>query len=492
MSVIIWKPTTTLAQYPSFADPAKLDEGKCSWGGSADRTEIRSELATSLIAGKRREATTMSIPGDRAAMVAAFDKADTDRRLQVLKTPDVMLPVLRNARYESSWTPRRSARDWKKARETGDIIINPLSRIHVEVMDDYYIPSYVQATIEANHDGLQPHLEWWAGRFGCARQLYRCNLAPDDFNVSEAVMAQRTSFSVPGRLYYFSGNPPVERVSDRFNTERLAEYVAAKCVAEPRNTDLLVRGFSETSAATMDLLTELAELPETLKMIYNAVKWGMEKTREFRSKEAALRAKQRRAKNPVHWREIQDEIASLWMNYRYGLGPIAYSISDALDYLERRGAVYATTRLGVNGEVNYDLHGWKVTIPYRDRFWGKTQVDLSSSLKHIQMNFLKTLWEIKSLSFVWGWFINVGDTLSALQPPQGARQVKYTYSRQIRWNGMAHHESGHSVPLSVNIYKRDILNQGQGVGLVWNPNLNLKRALDAMALSWFSYRNQRK
>lgn len=266
--------------------------------------------------------------------------------------------------------------------------------------------------------------------------------------------------------------------------------MATALLEEKRSPDLVTRGFSEVSAATMDLLTEMAELPETVKAILSGVKWSIQKTNELRSKEVALRAKARR--QPQRAPEILDEIASLWMNYRYGLGPIAYTIQDAVSYLEKRGNLYSTSRLGENRTLSFDQDGWSCEIPFRDRFWGKTQVDIGSPLKHIKMDLLSTLWELKSLSFVYGWFFNVGDFIASLSPPSGAKQWKYSYSRQARWTGVLTHDSGLITPASVNFYNLSPLTQSESIGLTFSANLNTKRALDALSLSWFAFRNHQR
>lgn len=254
----------------------------------------------------------------------------------------------------------------------------------------------------------------------------------------------------------------------------------------PMDTELITSANAEFNSDIYDILTELAELPETVSFLYSGIKAILTSYMDVKKK--VKRIKRDKNLSPA---EVLDRVSSLWMGYRYGVMPIVYSTQDALRLLTERGNIFITHRSGKQRVIDdsNSPNYWRAQ-PFRvvDRMWIKGSVDPTVIMRGLKTNVFSTSWELVPLSFVVDWALNVGDLLSSLSTPAGLQQQASSYSRSFK--GTIKLISQHNVPVVARLefYELRTLKPSDHVGLAWNPQLDWRRKLDALALSWFAFR----
>lgn len=168
-----------------------------------------------------------------------------------------------------------------------------------------------------------------------------------------------------------------------------------------------------------DLLTNLAEAPESLELIISALKLAVNPLRGIRELREKYAKARRRGK--TH-REAHDEISSQWMQYRYGIMPIILSIKDAMELYDQLADEFSTSRAyqkipyvesskplitGVNYFHQESTGSIRVSAVGKSRY-SDPNLRLSDL---ITFNPFLTAWELIPMSFVIDWFVNVGDVI---------------------------------------------------------------------------------
>lgn len=182
-------------------------------------------------------------------------------------------------------------------------------------------------------------------------------------------------------------------------------------------------------SSEFDLGTNLGELKETLQMLRSPLK----SVRDF-----LVKSRQTKFETPLQYlRRLSDVSSSTWLEYRYGIRPLISTVSDAMEaieegfrklYLNKRyrrksrllmpdsgGTTYSTfqfasfTGTTIRSVVTEEFYVAKVyfeyiRIPSMEERLG---IDLAS-LPGIA-------WELTTLSFVWDWFLGVGNWIDALR-----------------------------------------------------------------------------
>lgn len=300
-----------------------------------------------------------------------------------------------------------------------------------------------------------------------------------------------------------------------------------------QDPQLIQQATAKVYSLSVDLLTSLAEAPETVNFIYGALKSVASAivnykkilrelaakfmknrqiilaalTQELKNidqmrpgdqrqarKQNRLRAKARTKcarslKREAHANTTR--LANAWLTFRYVIMPNYYLIKDIVEarknfgkeFIREQVSKYETRPLPV-------IPGASVTgsLSSRHKAWCGVRLKVYSPLDGLlgvaQVNPFVTAWELIPLSFVVDWFVGVGDALTVLSPPSGLDNQANTYSFKAEDKLTIAYPDGSSYDVSREDYQVFVNRTTDFVGLYSNVQINWARVLDAGALLW--------
>lgn len=276
--------------------------------------------------------------------------------------------------------------------------------------------------------------------------------------------------------------------------QELDDFISTRVVKSSMVTETL----ADHNDRTVDMLTSMAEMPDTVRMIYDAVKNCLRLYIDVRSKNLRLQNKvavwknaktsdrtKRQTLRNIH--EATEAIAANWLAYRYGIMPNVYLIEDALEAINAPKTLFLRDRMREHSTVHFlDRGEWgNPLVDVHERVMVKSRLENDSKIaSQLSFSLTKTAWELIPLSFIVDWFVNIGDVLSATWPTASAAQGT-TFSWKSQFTTQYRHEqSGAFVTIRYSGYKRIVIDPLQFCKLEWNPYMNAFRTYDALALSW--------
>lgn len=284
-----------------------------------------------------------------------------------------------------------------------------------------------------------------------------------------------------------------------FSPDAFLQDTKSDALALQRNKGLITETLADADAGTLDILTSVAELPETVRSIYDGLKVIVGMYKDARKKHLRLynKAKKHKYQNTAHaakaMHELNQAAADVWLNFRYNIMPNVMLIEDALEYLAKDLSQFERWR-GTNTEDflhRYKPSGFDADDQSRvvHRCFIKRLIDLSNSpSKTSQLlltNIFVTAWELVPLSFVIDWVLNIGNVLTSLSPAGDYKAQAASYSHKINHQvTYVHNDTNARVNVVGESYLLDIINPRDAVSVVWAPDIGWKRQLDALALSW--------
>lgn len=233
-----------------------------------------------------------------------------------------------------------------------------------------------------------------------------------------------------------------------------------------------------------DALTELAEAPETISLIGRHTHRVGQTVKEY--VQGAMRLAQAKAAPRV--------IADHWLQFRYAVMPIFYSLADIRAVIHDMLRVYAEFRSSSDFDAPYPFQldpDCEVNTPqYKGRCMVKNAYTPDSMLNSlaglIGFNPVQTAWELRPLSFVADWFVNISDWIIANTSLHMEDYARSTYSVKYDHEWTVTKVVGQnkaSLTVNPNVYQRIVINPSDHIGLKFGLEATWKRSLDSVALS---------
>lgn len=375
--------------------------------------------------------------------------------------------------------PDSKFKEWKKARDNGEVVLRP----------------YHNAKWTVHADPGAPLSETWA-HAGVSTLAHR--MAGDlsetvpSFCASYPVVRQYGQYGLRTQnmlgtiqRYKWRGVSTANYKLPMSHSELLylGELVDHRMAESELDTCLTTSTVASQRAGAVDVLTAFAEAPETINSIWDACKAILRYYLEVRKKVKRLEG--------VSDPGAIEAIANLWLQYRYAILPNVYLIEDALAYLDQNSRIFQTERQGERHiQSGFEYNGW--TVPDFEvvhRCFMKTGYKAGFQLRDLQSWGPTTAWELVPLSFVVDWVIGVGDFLTALRPAEGVHSegIQYSLKSDVILTLDNPDWVGNPIRIQYEGYANRVID-ALDIGLTVSPDISWKRWLDAAALSWSSFR----
>lgn len=269
------------------------------------------------------------------------------------------------------------------------------------------------------------------------------------------------------------------------------------------------------------VVVDLAESASTLNMVRAQNNMGNRVSEVFDILAGEVKRKRRlfeRLDRRDRTQKLLDYANSRWLELRYGVMPVIYSVYDAMDilYKENLSAVrtlVATAKRPVNGKRDFEeVNFFGGTIPGSHYHNGIERCRLviemytpgSGIWDWTSLNPSVIAWELLPMSFVADWFVSVGDSLAYLENwllfknqfrggyiTYSGRGDEYMEHRGSSSNGYYTIRRNMTGEGSSSFKNRVILTE---MPLPFAPrirvNLNASRLLDAVTLSASTWKRQ--
>jgi hypothetical protein len=298
-----------------------------------------------------------------------------------------------------------------------------------------------------------------------------------------------------------------------------------------RVTDLVTSTQTAVMADALsgyDLLTELAESRETIGSISGKVRGFADVVSQLAREDENAWRRGRRMNAKTLMRSSDKALRNLgsrWMEYRYAIMPLFYTLKDVNELVNDNGARYKTSRKretvdASNTGVDLPTSGFYLerhvtgSIIVASTTKGRYDTDGLRSLyaRRISTNPFSTAWELVPLSFVVDWFLNIGEVITAAtsvdfsNQRQSCTAVREAYEESLyfvqadsavttlpgrTWNGIVVPPLEFDIDTLqrsliqkrvVNNYTRTLFTRPP-IRIQFQPYLNWKRFIDATVLS---------
>lgn len=374
---------------------------------------------------------------------------------------------------------KMSFKDFQKAKANGSIVFQKhlASRFRAIYQPGYLVPSGTPG-----NPGFRQ--QDFALKYGFTEVPHACslnNLRIVSQNLDWYMVPFAATYSFRTDTRRFQGNTAVPWVefNERGLRSKAFDIVALATSGLSVDRGLVTSVRSEANSGTFDLLTELAEFPETVKWIYGLLKEIISLFR--RAKKDVSFLKQHAPK-----KDLADKITGRWMEYRYAVTPLTHSVADAMSLLSHDIVKFQSYRQGFTERKTFSLNGEEISLNVVHRCvikhsFGMDGMRLQDMLK---TNLLSTAWELVPLSWAVDWALNIGNLLSALQLPSNVSQEAACYSWRINEPIRVPTENNGFILVNLDFYKRTPIEPLTHIGLDFSPLMNMKRSLDTMSLAW--------
>lgn len=386
--------------------------------------------------------------------------------------------------------PLAKFKDFIAAKHRGDIVVRPLTKFKYTARE---VPKL--ESIDATKDRKLFRLGDLKNAIGVIGDS-PCGRNGIVLNGFDGFYFHRSSLSLKSpEIRTDLSNNVVRRY---YESERSMDFDVQQIIGQVLGKHSILSGLvtevrATSNSGTYDVLTELAELPETVKYLYGVVKEILTLFRQTRRKVLQVSRKQRRESEAQKNAQLATETASLWLQFRYAVMPLVYSANDMLEVLSIQVSNYLSFREGSSEKTTLTIFGKEYEVATVHRCFLKRRYGASGTqtIDHLKFDFLATAWELVPLSFVVDWALNVGDFLSSLGVPDAVTQEACTYSWKTLASLSVETPVGSTLSIGFELYEQRVINPGAHIGLNLDVFLDVKRTFDALALSWLLFKKKR-
>lgn len=345
--------------------------------------------------------------------------------------------------------------------------------------------------------------------------------------------------------YFYTRLEPWGRPYWVYNSMVTAEEVYAACQARSLEPESLVTNtLAKVNRSSVDVLTAFAELPKSVKSVIKGARLVLKIGKDFKKKQFSLsKAHERRKKLmdkqyrnsmfhldrelrksslsynrrynlqrhkdriTVQYRdalkdtaiEFANEMANVWLNYRYNIMPNVYLAQDIYDARDKYGRQFVTAAGKLRKEESLPVGNHYLEVATTLRCVIKRRFSAESAkngFSVISNDIFTTAWELVPLSFVFDWFVNIGDNLTAQtynvswEDEKSSLANKCEFDASLTDSNYIHCQIPPILDISGFYYKRDVIIPSNYCGLVWQPKVGLERQLDLLSLSWRPVRSE--
>lgn len=393
--------------------------------------------------------------------------------ITILGSPEDYVVTTASINSPKVKTSNRSRKEFEKAKAEGNIVLTPTLKYRMKATG---FPEIVSESVVENMGTYanDARIEMDMGTD------YVCYRLP-----SIGALSCNTNWQSIVQNPKWLRNAFTRPVSEKDLTNAMGDIVQRLGNIE-KNSALVTQTVAEANSATFDIATEIGEMPETIKMIVNGVIGGIKLLLRFKKD----------IKQNLSSGSASHDMASLWMMYRYGLMPIVYSVNDGLDLLAMEARKFQSFRGRTDIPApEFNLPGGYKLVKsptVQHRCFLKYGYDLDSKIHQgLKINLAATAWELIPLSFVWDWFFQVGDYLTAMFVPGVVNQIGCTYSYRVNGTYMWENPQGSVISVDVDYYKSEVIKPSSFIGINSDVFVSFKRAMDAISLSWLLFKKRK-
>lgn len=470
--------------------------------------------------------TQSTLPGALVARILGnrfIDMPDTTlNRMLGYRYSTVPAPVPQSSNREVELARKRhSNRDFKKLQAAGAVVVSPY------MVDTISIYAQQGATVTGRTVLVGTGSSTYAPYLGFPIVT---DSGPGKFR--GALISGRV-YDIPSWYCSYTNDPPTfSAIAD--------DPALFSSLTSPQGLDddygaLLQDAVQKVNGKSVDALTAIAELPETVREIFHLLHAIAGAVKSFKGSRArillagerereriqlaftkkikemiSLRPGDRRSASKLNrdiararrtlTRDLRNvsvktasSVAGAWLTLRYGVMPNVYLIQD----LAKASKRLHWQRLSESSHKDLtfapaSIEGWvasgsgnlKVTAFCQASINpGNNPIGALSSVASFDL--LTTAWELVPLSFVVDWVFGVGNFVASLSPP--ANMIDRGITLSYRWQQTTTYTNtldGATVTVVRNFYQREVKSTEDFSGVYLNVNMNWKRQLDAAALTW--------
>lgn len=233
-----------------------------------------------------------------------------------------------------------------------------------------------------------------------------------DFREDRPHGSYRGTYETASKGYTFRSN----RVASMYGATASAAAAKAHCLTMSQgvNLDALLQAAIANCQADYDVLTSMAELHKSVRMIANA-------------RRSAAKLVYNALRRKPSFRYASEAVGRSWLEWRYGWRTLGFEISAAVDAFNApnyRKFSYGNSATSVSTSYTAPVqsfseyyNAWKETSVYTRELSVRAAAiaEHRALVRNVLASPVTTAWELVPFSFVADWFVSVGDALRAWQ-----------------------------------------------------------------------------